>query len=222
MSGGRGPPGRRGGGEAPRIEQIYRGRVTRVCQATQAHRVSHCFQVEQYGCFVKLEGVDSRDGLVHVSQYSKTGDHSDPREGDNVWVKVLEIEEAQGDRGMRIRLTMDCVDQTTGRDMDPSNSSPEEFAIYRGVVTRVQPFGAFVRLSQFRGKEGLVHVSQMADHRVEKVEDIVDVGDEVCCWVRWCCICHPAPQVYVKVISLGEETDGKISLSMKYAQLNTA
>jgi polyribonucleotide nucleotidyltransferase len=49
--------------------------------------------------------------------------------------------------------------------------------IYTGRVTRTQPFGAFVEI--LPGREGLVHVSQLAPHRVERVEDIVRVGDEI-------------------------------------------
>lgn len=48
---------------------------------------------------------------------------------------------------------------------------------YNGKVTRVMAFGAFVEI--LPGKEGLVHISELADHRVGRVEDVVDVGDEV-------------------------------------------
>ncbi len=49
--------------------------------------------------------------------------------------------------------------------------------IYNGKVTRLMNFGAFVEI--LPGKEGLVHISELADHRVDKVEDIVKVGDEI-------------------------------------------
>ncbi|MEG1049604.1 MAG: polyribonucleotide nucleotidyltransferase, partial [Oscillospiraceae bacterium] len=54
---------------------------------------------------------------------------------------------------------------------------PEVGAIYKGVVTRLMNFGAFVEIAP--GKEGLVHISKLDDKRVEKVEDVVNVGDEV-------------------------------------------
>ncbi len=54
---------------------------------------------------------------------------------------------------------------------------PEIGGIYKGVVTRLMSFGAFVEIAP--GKEGLVHISKLADKRVEKVEDVVNVGDEV-------------------------------------------
>lgn len=49
--------------------------------------------------------------------------------------------------------------------------------IYEGTVVRITNFGAFVEL--FRGKDGLVHISNLAPHRVEKVEDVVKVGDKI-------------------------------------------
>ena len=54
---------------------------------------------------------------------------------------------------------------------------PEVGAIYKGVVTRLMNFGAFVEIAP--GKEGLVHISQLDEKRVAKVEDVVNVGDEV-------------------------------------------
>jgi polyribonucleotide nucleotidyltransferase len=50
-------------------------------------------------------------------------------------------------------------------------------SIYTGKVTRLMPFGAFVEI--LPGKEGMVHISELADYRVDKVEDIVKVGDEL-------------------------------------------
>jgi len=50
-------------------------------------------------------------------------------------------------------------------------------AIYTGKVTRVLDFGAMVEI--LPGKEGLVHISELADYRVGRVEDIVKVGDEI-------------------------------------------
>lgn len=49
--------------------------------------------------------------------------------------------------------------------------------IYYGKVVRLMNFGAFVEL--LPGKDGMVHISKLADHRVEKVEDEVKVGDEI-------------------------------------------
>ena len=68
---------------------------------------------------------------------------------------------------------------------------------YLGKVTRLMNFGAFVEIMP--GKEGLVHISQLADHRVAKVEDVVKVGDEI----------------KVKVVEIDEQ--GRINLSKKLA-----
>ncbi len=57
---------------------------------------------------------------------------------------------------------------------------PEVGALYYGKVVRILQFGAFVELAP--GKDGMVHISKLADHRVEKVEDVVNVGDMI--WVK--------------------------------------
>jgi len=54
---------------------------------------------------------------------------------------------------------------------------PEVGAIYKGKVTRIMNFGAFVEIAP--GKEGLCHISKLENNRVEKVEDVVSVGDEI-------------------------------------------
>ena len=56
-------------------------------------------------------------------------------------------------------------------------NDPEIGAIYKGVVTRLMSFGAFVEIAP--GKEGLVHISKLDVKRTEKVEDCVNVGDEI-------------------------------------------
>ncbi len=67
--------------------------------------------------------------------------------------------------------------------------------VYEGKVTRIMKFGAFVEL--IKGKEGLVHISQLENHRVNKVEDVVKVGDKI----------------KVKVIEIDDQ--GRINLSRK-------
>ncbi len=75
---------------------------------------------------------------------------------------------------------------------------PEIGKIYRGLVRKVVDFGAFVEV--LPGTDGLVHISQLAEHRVNKVEDVVKEGD----------------MVDVKVLEIGR--DGKIRLSKKAAE----
>ena len=76
-------------------------------------------------------------------------------------------------------------------------NDPEVGSIYKGVVTRLMNFGAFVEIAP--GKEGLVHISKLEPHRVEKVEDVVSVGDEI----------------IVKVVEIDDQ--GRINLSRKDA-----
>ena len=94
-----------------------------------------------------------------------------------------------------------------GSDLDKANAcidtiksivtDPEIGAIYKGKVVRVKEFGAFVEFAP--GKEGMVHISELENRRVEKVEDVCNVGD----------------QIIVKIIKI--DNQGKIGLSRKAA-----
>ncbi|HNS31903.1 MAG TPA: polyribonucleotide nucleotidyltransferase [bacterium] len=74
---------------------------------------------------------------------------------------------------------------------------PETGRIYEGTVVKIMEFGAFVQF--LPGKDGLVHISELAPHRVKKVEDIVKVGDKI------------------KVKFIGMDDKGKVKLSRKQA-----
>ncbi len=76
-------------------------------------------------------------------------------------------------------------------------NDPEVGAIYKGKVVRLMNFGAFVEIAP--GKDGLVHISQLENRRVERVEDVVQIGDEI----------------VVKVIEIDKQ--GRINLSRKEA-----
>lgn len=76
-------------------------------------------------------------------------------------------------------------------------SPPEVGAIYKGKVVRIMNFGAFVEIAP--GKDGMVHISELENRRVEKVEDVVSIGDEI----------------IVKVLEI--DNQGKIRLSRKAA-----
>ncbi|MDD6091871.1 polyribonucleotide nucleotidyltransferase [Hallerella succinigenes] len=84
------------------------------------------------------------------------------------------------------------------RMIEELTAEPEPGRIYKGKVKTIQPFGAFVEI--LPGRDGLVHISELADYRVEKVEDIVHVGDEV------------------TVLCLGVDPKGKVKLSIKALQ----
>ena len=79
---------------------------------------------------------------------------------------------------------------------------PEIGSIYKGRVTRLMNFGAFVEIAP--GKEGLVHISKLDLQRVGKVEDVVTVGDEV----------------VVKVVEIDDQ--GRLNLSRKDALIDMA
>ncbi len=71
---------------------------------------------------------------------------------------------------------LECAKRAIGI-VETIANDPEVGAIYKGVVTRLMSFGAFVEIAP--GKEGMVHISQLDVKRTEKVEDVVNVGDEV-------------------------------------------
>ena len=126
--------------------------------------------VVAFGAFVDLGGMD---GLVHVSELSwQHVNH--PSEvvnvGENVTVKVLEI-----DRD-RTRISL-SIKQTTEDPWQAFIASTEVGVIMEGTVIKTVPFGAFVSVGH--GVEGLVHVSEIAMHRVESPEMELSIGQKV-------------------------------------------
>ena len=130
-----------------------------------------------YGIFVDI-GV-GRDGLVHISEMSNTRIDS-PSDivqiGDTVHVRVKSVEPD----GRRISLTMRTADAPTRRGRKKPELDRERLANLRvgdtieGTVTGIAPFGVFVDIGA--GKDGLVHISELAEGRVDKAEDAVQIG----------------------------------------------
>jgi len=126
-----------------------------------------------YGAFVELE--EGVDGLLHVSDMSWTRKISHANEmlkrGDQVECEVLSVDENR----KRIALGLKQLQS------DPwSTTIPEKFypgAVVTGKVTKITNFGVFVQLEP--ELEGLLHISELADHKVDSPEDIVKVGDEI-------------------------------------------
>ena len=97
------------------------------------------------------------------------------------------IQEIQSDFDVKVDIEEDGRVFISGLDIDKCNSAkdvvkliatdPEVGAFYNGVVTRIMNFGAFVEIAP--GKEGLVHISRLDVKRVDKVEDVVNIGDTV-------------------------------------------
>ena len=147
--------------------------------------------IVNFGAFVDLGGVD---GLVHVSELSwKHIDH--PSEvvtvGDEVTVEVLDVDL---DRE-RVSLSLKATQEDPWRVFARTHAVGQ---IVPGKVTKLVPFGAFVRVEE--GIEGLVHISELAQRHVEVPDQVVNVGEEV----------------MVKVIDIDLDRR-RISLSLKQA-----
>lgn len=125
-----------------------------------------------YGAFVEME--EGIDGMIHVSDMSWTRKINHPSEvlqkGQTVEAIVLEIDTAN----QRISLGLKQA-QT-----DPWSSIASTYQIgqiVKGKVSKIASFGAFIELED--GVDGLVHISQISDERIEKVRDALKVGQEV-------------------------------------------
>ncbi|MCE2815094.1 MAG: 30S ribosomal protein S1 [Planctomycetota bacterium] len=126
-----------------------------------------------YGAFIELE--EGIDGLLHVSDMSWTRKISHPSEvlqkGQQVKCRVLSVDQNR----RRIALGMKQLDD------DPWNTSiPEKYKpgqLVRGKVTKITNFGVFVGLED--NLEGLLHISELSDNKVENPEELVKVGDEI-------------------------------------------
>jgi small subunit ribosomal protein S1 len=134
----------------------------------------HVTRLVPYGAFVDIGGVE---GLVHISQISHAR-VSDPaevlREGQDVQVQVLELQNLGRGREERISLSIKALAQ------DPWPATAESLAVgsdVPGKVVRLADFGAFVEL--IPGVEGLVHVSELSSRRIMHPREAVSEGDEI-------------------------------------------
>jgi small subunit ribosomal protein S1 len=126
--------------------------------------------IVNFGAFVDLGGVD---GLVHVSELSwKHVDH--PQEvvsvGQEVEVEVLDVDL---DRE-RVSLSLKATQEDPWKEFERTSQAG---AIIDGTVTKLVPFGAFVRVAT--GIEGLVHISEISHEHVDAPESVLSVGQEV-------------------------------------------
>ena len=147
--------------------------------------------VKDFGAFVDLGGVD---GMIHISQMS--------------WARVKDANEVL-QPGQTVKVVVLKIDRETRKvslGMRQLTTSPWDSIVDRygpgtvvqGKVTRLMEFGAFVELEP--GIEGLIHISELASHRVFRVKDVVQVDQEV----------------NVKVLSV-DAPGRRISLSLKAA-----
>ena len=126
-----------------------------------------------YGAFVEIE--EGIDGLLHVSDMSWTKKVSHPSEvikkGDRVRCVVLNVDQEK----MRIGLGLKQMTEDPWLRAVPERYQPG--MVVRGKVTKITNFGVFVELEP--ELEGLLHVSELADHKVENPQDEVQLGQEV-------------------------------------------
>jgi small subunit ribosomal protein S1 len=126
-----------------------------------------------YGAFVELE--EGIDGLLHVSDMSWTRKISHPNEmlekGQEVRCKILSVDQER----RRIALGMKQLEDDPWNTNIPAKYAPGE--VVSGTVTKITNFGVFVGLED--GLEGLLHISELADHKVENPEEVVKVGDKI-------------------------------------------
>ena len=151
--------------------------------------------VTNFGAFVEIEpGID---GMIHISDFSWTKKYNHPSEvlqkGQEVKCIVLEVDEEKQ------RVSVGIKQMTE----DPwVRAIPEKYIagqIIKGTITKLTNFGAFVELEP--DLEGLLHISELADHKIEKPQDIVKLGDKI----------------EVKILRVDVESR-KIGLSLRRAQ----
>ena len=162
--------------------------------------------IKDFGCFVEF--LPGRDGLCHISELApqrvdKTEDVV--KEGDVIKVKCLGVDERGKVRLSRKAALIELgeaeeVDEPENsrpsrEEREVSDEEPEEGKTYQGTVVTIKDYGCFVEF--LPGRDGLVHVSELANSRVKNVKDIVKVGDTI------------------NVKCLGVDERGKVRLSRK-------
>lgn len=152
-------------------------------------REGEVVRLADFGAFVDIDGVD---GLIHISElsWSKVKHPSDVlKVGDKVKVYVIDFDKTKNKISLSLKQTVE----------NPWSNVESKYAldsIVEGTVKSLTDFGAFVELEQ--GVDGLVHISQIAEERINKPSDVLSINQKV----------------MVKVISLELETK-KIGLSIK-------
>ena len=147
-----------------------------------------------YGAFIEIE--EGIDGLLHVSDMSWTKKVSHPsevvRKGDKMRCVVLAVDTAK----KRIALGLKQLTPDPWAEMIPNNYHIGD--LLSGYATKITNFGVFVKLEE--NLEGLLHISELADHKIETPEEIV----------------QPGMKIEVRVIRVDEE-ERKIGLSFVHA-----
>ena len=151
--------------------------------------------IANYGAFVEIE--EGIDGLLHVSDLSWTKKVGHPSEvlkkSEEVQAVVLSVDQEK----QRIALGLKQMQEDPWLHVIPEGYRPG--MVVQGTVTKIANFGVFVELED--GLEGLLHVSEIADHKVEKPEDELKAGQVI----------------ETKILRVDSE-ERKIGLSLKRAQ----
>lgn len=128
--------------------------------------------ITDFGIFVGIE--DGIDGLIHISDISWTERINHPgdlfKKGDEVEAKILQIDAENERFSLGIKQLGEDPWLKSARDFAPGTKG-------KGKVTKIVDFGAFVEIAP--GIEGMIHISELSDDNVAKVEDVVKEGDEV-------------------------------------------
>ncbi|MBX3432780.1 MAG: 30S ribosomal protein S1 [Pirellulales bacterium] len=126
-----------------------------------------------YGAFIEIE--EGIDGLLHVSDVSWTRKIGHPSEvvekGQEIECQVLSVDQER----RRIALGLKQMEEDPWHNDIPNRY--QQGQLVKGKVTKITNFGVFVGLED--GLEGLLHISELADHKVENPQDVVNVGDEL-------------------------------------------
>jgi len=148
-----------------------------------------------YGAFIEIE--QGIDGLLHMTDLSWTKKLSHPNEllkkGDTIKCVVLEVDQTK----QRVALGLKQMSQDPWKEAIPTHYQPG--MIVKGKVTKITNFGVFVELED--DLEGLLHISELADHKVDNPQDVVQQNQDL----------------EVKILRVDLE-DRKIGLSLKRAQ----
>jgi small subunit ribosomal protein S1 len=148
--------------------------------------------IVDFGAFVDLDGID---GLIHISELSWSHVNH-PSEvvaiGDTVRIKVLDIDRDRQRISLGLKQTQEDPWQRVISTHRPGD-------VLEGTVTKVVAFGAFVEI--LPGVEGLVHISELADHHVENPGEVVE----------------PGSKMNVKILAIDEERR-RLSLSIKQVE----
>ena len=126
-----------------------------------------------YGAFVEIEpGID---GLIHISDMSWTKKFNHPGEalqkGQEIKAVVLEVDEEKH----RVSLGIKQLTEDPWAHAIPSTYMAGQ--VVKGAVTKLTNFGVFIQLEE--GLEGLLHISELSDEKVDSPQDVVKIGDEL-------------------------------------------